>query len=181
MTMKTAFGSILPGILLILGFPLAADTLFICIEDDSRLVDRGLPSAAKEGLLAGLFDYGHIVFDDWETDLEEWKRGNPARLAARAEAGGADHLVIVTVDNRYYQVRKKEALLTGIDSIAHYYLYRVRDEVLLGKGSVEGSNAGREEELHEPDLGFTLGKDLSLKLDEICRRNSLKTSIPAVY
>ena len=179
--MKTVIRGILQAIFLILGVSLTADTLFICVEDDSRMVGRGLPSAAKEGLLDGLFDFGHIVYYDRQTDLDEWKRGNHSRLVAQAEAGGADHLIIVTVANRYFEVRRKEELLVGIESVAGYYFYRVRDEALLGEGSVESSNAGRENEIRELDLGYALGQELSLKLEEICRRNGAKTTLPVRY
>jgi len=162
---------------------LSADTIFIYLErtnmHQNEAADATSPYnssphhggtvngfTVKEGLIDGLFDLNHIVFDDVRPSYAVgWKTAEFKELIHTAADGGAQFLVAARVT--FLSSPYKKAI-ERLNSTVQYYCYEVKREILVGRGVLTRNNLGRELELNEEKLGLLLGQDLSFEIDRIC-------------
>jgi len=146
-------------------------TFFVFVEESLDQEYLETVSPVSEALLAGLFDRGHIVFDD--NGMEPgfpWDAEGLARLLATGRNGGAEYFVAVRVDtvSRKREAPDGEPPLTCYDTSLRFYCYRVAGGLLLESGEMTESNGGRELELSRIDLGTLLGERLSARVEAAC-------------
>ena len=143
----------------------SGETLFVYLEETPNSV--GLyEMPVREGLMSGLFERDHVVFDDVRPAYNvNWQSHGFKQLINSAADGGASILVAVKVTYRFTPLRDE---LKTIDGTARFYCYEVEEERLISHGTVRSDNAGREQEVDREGLGILLGEELSVEIDRVC-------------
>ena len=147
-------------------------TFFVFVEetvDGEFILDDVSP--VSEGLLMGLFDRGHIVFDD--NSLEPgfpWEREDFSRFLEIGREGGAEYFVAVNVATASHRLDPAEgdAAPLRYTSVIKYYCFDVGRGRLLAKGDLSHSSEGMESSLGRVDFGMELGSRLSASVESIC-------------
>ncbi|MBN2531582.1 MAG: hypothetical protein JXB88_01755 [Spirochaetales bacterium] len=112
----------------------------------------------KEGILNGLFDAGHIVFDDISvSDRGNLLSGiNIDKLIMDARSGGAYYFIGAQIISNLISLENKSEC---IESTAFYCLYDVSTGKLLKQGNTKMTN--KENQLSKEILWFQLGLYIS--------------------
>jgi hypothetical protein len=155
----------------LLGGKLPGKTFFIFVEEtvDNTYVESVSP--VSEGLLLGLFDRGHIVFDD--TGMEagfEWEKPDFGEFLRKGGIGGAEYFIAVNVQSRSFNAGIKSNSNIICESTLRYYCFDIEKKKLLKTGIMEENNAGKESKLDRTALGMILGELLSAEIEELCCR-----------
>lgn len=120
---------------------------------------------AKEGILDGLFDAGHIVFDDIHDSQHEnlLAKGKIATLINHAKKGGAYYLVCALIITT---VKPNPTENEYIESHALYYLYDVLTGNLLKEGNTTVNNRENKTIMNKKNLWFQLGLYISKEISQ---------------
>jgi hypothetical protein len=149
-------------------FPLglSGETFFVynCEMVNGELAES--PFMVKEGVLDGLFETGHIIFDDGvnncEISLENISQMN--RLYKVAMDGGARYLIaIFAKSNKEILPNKRER----VSSTVKYYLFDAKTMECIGQGEDFSSNQDKEAEIKGNDVLFSLGQTVAGKVDSL--------------
>ncbi|HEQ71328.1 MAG TPA: hypothetical protein ENN69_02470 [Spirochaetia bacterium] len=146
--------------------PLVAGTFYLYIEEETDGVRGTFLPDAREGLIDGFFTADHIIFDD-AVDPASGNRlshGDVRVPLADARRGGAEYLIAVRIVSTVHETNAGEETL---DSVVWYFLYEVGTGRLIGKGSLEDSNEGREGEYGRKKYGFSLGEKIARLIQEL--------------
>ncbi|MBN2444161.1 MAG: hypothetical protein JXJ04_22550 [Spirochaetales bacterium] len=153
------------GVLLLLCFvifPGFCETIYIYTYEVCS--DEPVPPEfqVKEGILDGLFDAGHIVFDDMSDSSQPDLLGTDTidTLITTARKGGAYYLVGARIISHVLSGSDKNQ----IESTATYYLYDVYSGKLIKEGMTKVDNRTNSITLSKQLLWFRLGHYIS---DEI--------------
>ena len=135
------------------------DTFFVYVEDG------GIPnSQLREGLLEGLFERDHIVFDDPRAIYRiTWDTSGLKPLIDLASEGGAEYLLAVRVSLESEPISRR---LERAQATAIYFFIAVKQEILLARGVLVEDNAGREENLSSERVRYLLGERLSGEIEK---------------
>ncbi len=137
---------------------LDGETLFVYVEDAGQAY-----SELKEGLLDGLFEQHHVVFDDAKAYFQiAWDSGDFEPLIDLAAEGGAEFLIAVEVSPS--TARVTETLMRA-QSRARYFFLAVGSGVLLTQGDLAWDNRGREEQIDGDRVRYLLGEQLSQAIE----------------
>jgi hypothetical protein len=142
--------------------PLFGETILIAVQESLNGGSVPSPSPAKEGILAGIFDRGHIIFDLPESvplpPLEE--------LVRMAREGGAALVLDVVVEFR--ESRLSDGQLR-IDASGRYSVIDVSAGTMRKEGDIAGTNQGRERNVDRNALGMELGDQVAEDTDALLR------------
>ena len=142
-----------------------AETFLLYIEElkDGEAAPPPLPSL--EGVMAGMFDLGHIFFDTGAYVPEfVWETRQFRELLGIARAGGAHFLAAAQVLSQVLppaQGGGSDGSARGFAEVrarARYYLLNVETSALMGQGELALDNCGREQELTYEALLFQVGE-----------------------
>jgi hypothetical protein len=147
-------------------------TFFVFVEEtvDGEFLLEDV-SPVSEGLLLGLFDRGHIVFDDSKIEPGfPWEQLDFSRFLETGRSGGAEYFVAAKVDTETVQLEPAEGKPTAIrySSNVEFYCFDVEKRELLANGEIFDTNEGAERTKGRIDLGMELGNRLSASVEEIC-------------
>ena len=161
----------LTSLMLLICGPVFGNTFFIFVEESLNGEYGEAVSPVSEGLLAGLFDKGHIVFDDNGLDPGfPWEAMDFTRLLKAGREGGAEYFVAVRVLTFSHKVDSSEAesRKARYDSTVSYTCWRVAGSRLLGSGEMAGTTDGGEQTLSRASMGLDLGERLSVAVVAVC-------------
>ncbi|MCW8966842.1 MAG: hypothetical protein OQK82_09195 [Candidatus Pacearchaeota archaeon] len=162
--MKTVKIVVLSLLLCLVVFPGFCETIYIYTYEVCS--DEPVPTEfqVKEGILDGLFDAGHIVFDDIsDSSHPDLLAGDTIdTLLTTARKGGAYYLLGARIISHVLSETDKDQ----IESTASYYLYDVYSGKLLKEGITKVDNVKNKNKLSKQLLWFQLGHYIS---DEISR------------
>jgi len=147
-------------------------TFFVFVEEkvDGEFLLEDV-SPVSEGLLLGLFDRGHIVFDD--NGMEPgfpWEGEDFSRFLETGRQGGAEYFIAVKVDTTSHPPEASEGTTKAVrySSVIKYYCFEVLPGKLLAKGDLAESSEGAEGSPGRVDFGMQLGSRLSASVEGIC-------------
>ncbi len=144
---------------------LYSENIYIYVEETYNNEEPSISSPAKNGLLDGLFELGHIVFDDIQGEGEiNWDNEVFDGLVGKAAYGGARFLFVVKIAT-YGEVNDDNMM--SMESIAEYYYIDVRIVQIIAHGSINMDNFYKENEINREELGFSLGSELSFIVDAV--------------
>jgi hypothetical protein len=133
---------------------LTAQSLLIVVRETLNGVDVPEPLPARETLAETLFDDGIIVFD--------LPGGAPPdSLLPTAAAAGADYLLELTVD-----FTSQGTTFPRLDAHASYSLRAAGGGAVVLRGSLDGTNEGRETSVDRPALARELGGTVAARIRE---------------
>ena len=124
---------------------LPAQSLLIVVRETLNGAPLTAPLSSREALASSLFDAGLIIFD----------LPGPAPAAgllATAAGAGADYLLEVTVD--YSSAGSGQA---RVDGHLAYTLRSVPGGAVVLRGTLDGTNRGREGTVTQQALGLEMG------------------------
>jgi hypothetical protein len=149
-----------------LSFCSFGETFFICTDEQCNGEIVPLDEQVREGVFDGLFEAGHIVFDDCVTkrDRAITNEASIRELLVLASEEGAPFLVIVRVQSA------KKVLSAGVERIeseAEYLLYDVAAGACIGRDTLTANNFNKESELKRNKLWFAFGQEISKKIEKV--------------
>jgi hypothetical protein len=143
-----------------------AGTFFLYIEETCN-GERGLfMTGTREGILNNFFENDQIIYDDM-SDKGKGSRiasGDVAQPLSTARRGGADFLLAVAIQSRVEKISPEPKSRENIKSTCDYYLYEVGTGRLLTQGTLSMEKTGLEYKKERDELGFDLGRSISLAL-----------------
>ena len=150
---------------------LFAETILVYVEQYTNGEAVAEAVVAAEGILDGLFQSEHIVFDTGDTTVPDmdWATGGSRQLLSIAIEGGARIIVAARMDSTVTEEEGKPA------SIRTQVIYHVMDTLTfatLQTRVLRDDNTGREDEVDEASLIFGLGDTIALDVSDICDRLS---------
>ena len=161
---------------LVLGAPGArAETFMLLVEELHDGSAAGQPLASEEGVMARMFEMGHVTFDSGPIVLQaDWAQlqfGEPLELARE---GLAHYLAAIRV---HAQTLGSVPATDGppgrtfaqVRALAQYYLWNAQSGTLLQRGESSLDNLGREQELPFETLLFQLGDLVARELARLSR------------
>jgi len=142
------------------------ETIFICTDEECDGTVVPLDEQVREGVFDGLFEAGHIVFDDCvvKRDKVITSPASIRELLTLASEEEAPFLVIVRVHST------KKNLASGaerIQSEAEYLLYDVAAGARIGRGVLTATNLDKEVDMKRKKLWFSLGEQISVKIGKL--------------
>ena len=144
---------------------LYSETIYIYVEETYNNEEPSISSPAKDGLLDGLFELGHIVFDDVQGEGEiNWDNAVFDGLVGKALYGGARFLFLVNIAS-YGEVNDDNMI--SLELAAEYYCIDLRIVKIIARGSLNLDNFYKENEISREELGFSLGNELSFIVDNV--------------
>ena len=150
-------------------YPLYSETIYIYTFELCNEEPVPAEIQVKEGILEGLFEAGHIVFDDM-TDTAKGNllsNENIDKLLFNVKKGGAYYLVGVQVLS---SARADDNKAEYIESTAFYYLYDVYDGKLINEGKTKINNTENNARLSKEILWFKLGKFISEEVSRFYKK-----------
>ncbi len=149
-------------ILLLIPLGAAAETVMLYTEKPEGKGEYDIARGYMEdGIMGAFFDAGHIIFNTHaaagsSTEDTSGKDGPfEDRKAFRiAKAGGAGYLLEIMMK---FTEDEDEPLPQSVE----YRVYLLKEDSLLGKGSVHLRNAGDEDELSDEELLKNMGHNLA--------------------
>ncbi len=127
--------------------PLSGETVFVVSKETVNGAPLPPPCPVREGILSGLFDAGHIVFDAPEDPPEQGPR-----LLERAAAAGARF--ILRAEIAFDSSGDRVPIVTGRGS---FTLTETGTGRTAAAGDVERTNQGREKQVDLHALGLEIG------------------------
>ncbi len=144
---------------------LYSETFYIYVEETYNGEEPSVYPPAKESLLDGLFELGHIAFDDVEGEGDiNWNNEAFDSLIRKGLFGGARILFIVNISS-YSEINDDDKV--SIAATAEYYCIDVRIAKIIARGSINMDNFYKEEQINQEELGFLLGSELSYIVDTV--------------
>lgn len=128
----------------------------------------------KEGILDGLFEAGHIVFDDisGSDNGNRLSKTHIDQLIMEARKGGAYYLVGAQIITSLKSLENKTEY---IESMAYYYLYDVSTGKLIQTGNTKMTNFNKEDLLNKEALWFQLGLYISGEITHFYEKRETKS------
>lgn len=153
--------------LLVLGAasPLSGETILVAVQESLDGGPFPLPSPAREGILAGIFDRGHIIFD-----VPDSVPAPPSsELVKMAREGGAGLVLEAVVEFR-------ESRLAGgavrVDASARYTVMDASTGRVRRTGAITSTNGGREKEVDRIALGMEVGEEVAAVIEDILQESA---------
>jgi len=144
---------------------LYSETFYIYVEETYNGEEPSICSPAKESLLDGLFELGHIAFDDIEGEGDiNWNNEAFDSIINKGLYGGARILFLVNISS-HSEINDDDML--SIVSTAEYYCIDLRIAKIIDFGSINMDNFYKEEQINQEELGFLLGSELSYIVDTV--------------
>jgi len=152
-----------------------AETFMLLVEevhDGNRSVQ---PLASTEGLMARMFELGHVTFDSGayvpQVDWGEMEFGEPLGLAreGRAHYLAAIRIQAQTLGSVPAPDGPPGRTLAQLQAQARYYLWNAQEGTLLAEGECTMDNRGREQELPYETLLFQVGDMVARELAKLSR------------
>ncbi|MBN1699121.1 MAG: hypothetical protein JW881_16500 [Spirochaetales bacterium] len=151
-----------------------AETFFIYSHEVYNGESIPFEFRVKEGVMEGLFDAGHIVFDDVsESEEDLLAEGMMDGLFQTALRGGARYLVGIHVRT---ETAAGEGEAPGISVQARYFLFDLRTAGLMDSGDLSIDSSGREDAAGKEMLWMECGRAVSEKIHDYFLRNIRKIS-----
>jgi len=137
-----------------------SETLCLYVEEQTNGEFGPFPPPTKEGIYYGLFDGNHIVFDTGDKNILKvnWEKQEFSRAINISLQGGARYFVAVRVNTEQFKSAMRKLC---VKTSASYYLYDARYSRLIIKGSIRGSNEGKENNINQTKLDFSLGEKIA--------------------
>jgi hypothetical protein len=157
-----------------------AETFMLVVEELCDGSAAGQPLASEEGLMARMFELGHVTFDSGPYRPEmDWGRlefGEPLSLARE---GRAHYLAAIRVQAQTLgSVPAADGppgrTLAQLQAQARYYLWNAQNDTLLAEGEYTLDNRGREQELPYQTLLFQVGDMVARELVRLSRSPTAK-------
>ncbi len=150
---------------------LFSETLCLYVEERTNGEQGPFPPPVKEGIYNGLFEENYIVFDTGDKAIYnvDWKKGLFATVLEVAREGGARYVIAVKVDSKLVKDKERG---DHVSINSRYYVVDVEKGVLLGKGSLSGSNRGEEKEVNQSKLGFSIGMKIARAIDKSIKKHT---------
>jgi hypothetical protein len=158
--------ALVPGCLLaclIAGFPAAAETLLLVVQDGANSRPLPRPSAVREGLTSDLFDAGYIVLDAPSASPFP----SAGDLAVIGQTAGADVVIAVATD---YSDTLLPLDFVRITAKTTYALVDVATKAVIEQGTRQTSNKDRERDVTRMVLGEEIGRDVAALVKGILER-----------
>jgi hypothetical protein len=111
------------------------------------------PLAVRDGLSAGLYEEGFIVFDDNGSSPAT----DTSTLMGLARSTGAE--LVLQVSTEYAESTAGAAVAT-VTARTTFTLTRVEKTAVIAKGSAEATNKGRESGMDRAGLGVEIGRSI---------------------
>ena len=139
-----------------------AATVMVYVEEVGEGASTQDPRPVRDGLLGGLFDRGHIVFDVGETKADgvDWETGESSTLTAIAVEGGAELLVLARSEIR---LTRREGSRPLVEVSLTYHVVDLSDPSARGvaSGLLSSSNRGKEDEADASAVARGIGTELA--------------------
>ena len=149
---------------------LYSGTFFVYVEEISRDKVLGTFSYVKEGLLEGLFDLNHVVFDDAKRTFGvDWDEKDFENLVEVAVLGGAVFVVAVKVTKTAVEKPEVRDETTRLERIAEYYYIEVDSKKLIGSGRLVYNDRDQDISVNEETIDFMAGEEISYQIESIWR------------
>ncbi len=162
--------------LLALGAARAGSETFMLLVEEVHDGNRAVqPLASTEGLMARMFELGHVTFDSGPYVLHpDWGKLEFAEPLNLAREGRAHYLAAIriqaqTVGSVPAPDGPPGRTLAQLQAMARYYLWNAQDDTLLGEGEYSMDNRGREQELPYETLLFQVGDMVARELVKLSR------------
>lgn len=137
----------------------SGDVFFLFSSEKCNDLTVPVDSSAKEGIMEGMFESGHIIFDD--VSGKETSKDELIRMAWKY---GAKYLIAVYVDSIETERENKPAKLSVK---ANYYLYDAKTNELVGDGELNLEEDNQEEAVNKAKVWFDLGISISGAIEGI--------------
>ena len=150
-----------------------AETYMLLVEEHRDGQARAAPLPSLEGLMAGMFELGHVTFDTGPYHPEaDWARQRFTEPLSIAREGGAHYLGTVWVESRSLPAEDaaQGTAPSAFQATAACSLWRAGTGLLLGRGELVLDNRGRERELPLESLLFRVGELAAQELTRLARR-----------
>jgi len=146
------------------GFP---ETILVYVEQYTNGTPGPAPAAACAGILDGLFETGHIVFDTGKELVPDvdWATGGSKRLLSIAIEGGARLIVTARVEST---VEGEEGQPAAVRTDLTYYVMDALTFSTLRSAALHGDNLGKENEVDASALNFGLGVEIAAEVSGLC-------------
>jgi hypothetical protein len=142
-----------------------AETFFVYVEEVTISKETLDAPAIREGLLGGLFEKGHIVFDDLEiANTMDWEKANFKTVINKALVGGARYMVAIKATTKSTTV---DAGQLKLEHTARYYFFDVEKVQLIKEGEISKANVITLSDFDPIETGFIFGNELSFLLNDI--------------
>jgi hypothetical protein len=167
---------VLLSLMFAISYGVQAETFFIYSYELCNGEKVPLEYRVKEGVLEGLFDTGHIVFDDVTDTNEEDLLQDGVRdlLFHMARKGGAFYLVGIKVST---DVSEGEGGKAYIKVTAQYFLFDLYTDRLINSGDLAFDNREREDTICKEELWSELGHSISEAIHSYYIRNIRKITL----
>jgi hypothetical protein len=147
-----------------------AETFMLLVEElrDGSVAPR--PLASEEGIMARMFELGHVTFDSGPYEPEvDWGRLQFREPLGLAREGLAHYLAAIRVQSQTLgSVPAADGppgrTFAQLRAQAQYYLWNARNDTLLLQGEYSLDNRGREQELPYETLLFQVGDQVAREL-----------------
>ncbi len=144
---------------------LQAETVLVAVKETVDGAQSPPPLPSVDGVFAGLFAAGHVVFDAGSHDPSA-----TGELVEAARQGGAGWLLQITVS---YTQTKLDQGAVRVAGSASFSLVNATTGVTSLSDKVAVSNTGREKSMDRTALGVELGKLISQKVTKALPTPSL--------
>jgi hypothetical protein len=157
-----------------------AETFMLLVEELHDGSAAAQPLASTEGLMARMFELGHVTFDSGPYVPEvDWGRLEFQEPLSLAREGRAHYLAAIRVKAQTLgSVPDPEGpsgrMLAQLQARALYYLWNAQDGTLLAQGEYTLDNRGREQELPYQILLFQVGDMVARELARLSRSPTAK-------
>jgi hypothetical protein len=158
--------SVLACISVVFAPNLCGETFFVygCEMINGELAQS--PYLVKEGVLDGLFETGHIVFDDGvnncEISMENTEQMN--KLYKIAMDGGARYVIAI------FSNAQKQVLPNKLDRVSctvKYFIFDSKHMECIGQGEDGSDNTAKEAQIKGTEVLFSLGQSIAGKLESL--------------
>ena len=146
-----------------------SETLCLYVEERTNGEFGPFPPPTKEGIYSGLFDGNHIVFDTGDKNVLDvnWKAQDFSSALNLSLEGGARYFVAVKVNTKQYKSKERKL---HVNTSAFYYLYDARYSRLIVKGKIRETNDGKEDNINQTKLDFSLGEKIAAILNKSLKK-----------
>jgi hypothetical protein len=153
-----------------------AETFMLLVEELRDGSSAAQPLASEEGLMARMFELGHVTFDSGPYAPEvDWGRLEFQEPLSLAREGRAHYLAAIRVQAQTLgRVPAADGppgrTLEQLQAQARYYLWNAQSDTLLMQGECALDNRGREQELPYETLLFQVGDLVARELAKVSRK-----------
>jgi hypothetical protein len=153
-----------------------AETFMLLVEELRDGNAAAQPLASEEGLMARMFELGHVTFDSGPyVPTVDWASLEFQEPLSLAREGRAHYLAAIRVQAQTLgSVPAADGppgrTLDQLQAQAQYYLWNAQSDTLLSQGECALDNRGREQELPYETLLFQVGDMVARELVKLSRK-----------